>query len=136
VIVADDPVGAGAPMSAADLATLAAAQRWSPNTGACRLTNDERDAVHARIDALAAARIARAEAHGERIASMARRLGRMYASGHINEHDAARRLAPLISATDIDPATLVPMPMITAKEGDRIAITGFALGATEEGARQ
>jgi len=118
-----------AAMSAADLAVFEAARRWVPNTGARRLTDTERAAVHARIDGLADARLERARAHGERITATARRLGRQYAAGLTTERDAARRLRPLIEATD--PDTSVPICIITAAEAERIASDGFAAGVAE-----
>jgi hypothetical protein len=88
-----------------------------------RLSDDEQDWVHRRLEELSAKRAARQRAHEQRIISGARHLGREVAAHRVTLQDAERRLDALVSVRD-DVAMLIPYFRAVA-----VARDAFAEGA-------
>jgi hypothetical protein len=72
-----------------------------------RLTSEERDEVHERLEALSDERVARQRAHEQRIISVARHLGREVTAHRVTLQDAERRLDALASVHH-DVVLLIP----------------------------
>jgi hypothetical protein len=104
---------------------LAAAKRWTPpRVDVPPTTAEEREWVHDRIHALAAAREARADVHRERIRSTASWLGHQVHHHKVTLADADARIDRMLKA--FDPESSVAILLVPFKEAKRIAADAFA----------
>ena len=103
---------------------LEATTRWQSPVQCEPLSDEDREWVHDRIDALAAERQARSDAHRERIRRTAGWLGREVAAHRVTLADAERRIECLLTA--FDPATEVSVVMVPCGEAKQIAEQAFA----------
>jgi phytoene dehydrogenase-like protein len=113
-------------------AELAAISSWKPAVpdDLPRLTDDERERVHARIDELVAERLGRADVFRDRLARTARHLGRQVGAHRVLLTDAERRLEQL--AREHDPDTSVPITLIDHSAAKTITAEAFAAGMNEQ----
>ena len=101
---------------------LAALERWAVEAWR-RLSTQERDEVHERLEELSNERATRWRAHEQRVISAARHLGREVAAHRVTIQDAERRLEALASVRD-DVVLLIPYDQAVA-----VARDAFAEGA-------
>jgi hypothetical protein len=107
---------------------LAAIAAWSPRGGSelPRLTDDERDQVHDRIDELVAERLRRGDAHRDRLRRTGYHLGAEVAAYRVTMDDANRRVGHM--AVMPDPESVVPLLLVPYREAVDIAGEAFAAG--------
>jgi hypothetical protein len=108
-----------------DLAHLLAIDHWA-SLELPRLSDEERAWVHGRLDALCDERLARSDAHRERIIKTARHLGREVAAHRMTLADARVRSDFQVKREDTD--SLVPMRLVSYAEAADVASRAFDEG--------
>jgi hypothetical protein len=104
-------------------ADLEAARQWKPSGSPSPLADDDREWVHDRIHALAAAREVRADVHRERIRSTASWLGHQVHHHKVTLADADARIDRMLKA--FDPESSVAILLVPFKEARQIASDAF-----------
>jgi hypothetical protein len=102
---------------------LLAIDRWQ-SLDLPRLSDEDREWVHARMHELCSERLDRRAAHRERVAARARYLGQEVASHRMLISDAQSRLTAM--ATMADGESIVPMSLVPFREAVSVIEESFA----------